>query len=155
MLQTHEMGTLFATMQASYGHRWAHKADAIPVWQRKLERFSFDRVMWAADQSPDVSPEHPPSVGQFVGICEGRHRTPAWNTPKLPPPETPDMLRHANLCLIKVLLLVGGVQRAETLDLMIAAKNAWTEDHAEFTEAAKAELERDLQGFAEDERKLA
>ena len=70
MLQTNDIGKLFATLQAAYGHQWAHKADAIPIWQTKLQNFSFPEVMSAASKAVEDHPNFPPSVGQFLAILK-------------------------------------------------------------------------------------
>ena len=70
MLQTNDIGKLFATLQAAYGHQWAHKADAIPVWQTKLQNFSFPEIMSAASKAIETYTDFPPSVGQFLAILK-------------------------------------------------------------------------------------
>ena len=70
MLQTNDIGVLFATLQAAYGHQWAHKADAIPVWQAKLDGFTPQEIMSAASEAIEKHAEFPPSVGQFLDILK-------------------------------------------------------------------------------------
>tara|TARA_Y100001968_G_scaffold311034_2_gene332597 strand:- start:390 stop:716 length:327 start_codon:yes stop_codon:yes gene_type:complete len=83
VLQTNDVGRLFATLQAAYGHSWAHKADAIPVWQEKLKGHSFDQIMRAANKAIDRHPNFPPSVGQLLEILKAdKPRA----TTYLPPP---------------------------------------------------------------------
>ena len=84
MLQTNDVGILFATLQAAYGHSWAHKADAIPIWQEKLRGYSFDQVMRAASKAIDNYPNFPPSVGQLLEILKADN--PRRVTTYLPPP---------------------------------------------------------------------
>jgi len=73
MLQTNDIGVLFATLQASYGHQWAHGADAIPVWQAKLAGFTPQQIMAAANEAIEKHSDFPPSVGQFLDILKA-HR---------------------------------------------------------------------------------
>ena len=68
MLQTDDIGKLFATFQAAYGFQWAHKADAIPVWQAKPAAFDLPSVMAAAAKAIEHHPDFPPSVGQLIQI---------------------------------------------------------------------------------------
>jgi len=68
MLQTNDIGVLFATLQAAYGHQWAHKADAIPVWQAKLDGYTPPQIQAAASRAVEAHPDFPPSVGQFLEI---------------------------------------------------------------------------------------
>ncbi|MGB0867428.1 MAG: hypothetical protein ACPGSC_13030 [Granulosicoccaceae bacterium] len=86
MLQTNDIGVLFATLQAAYGHQWAHKADAIPVWQQKLSRFSADQVMRAAEQAIERHPNFPPSIGQLVEVIHSQAPRPSTY---LPAPDKP------------------------------------------------------------------
>ena len=77
MLQTNDVGVLFASMQASYGHTWAHKGDAIPVWQKRLSRFNSADVMRAAEKALAIYPDFPPTLGQFADLVD-------YNQPLLP-----------------------------------------------------------------------
>jgi len=70
MLQTNDIGVLFATLQAAYGHQWPHKADAIPVWQAKLAGFEANEVMVAAGIAIEKYPNFPPSIGQLIEIIK-------------------------------------------------------------------------------------
>lgn len=72
MLQTDDVGNLFACLQAAYGHTWAHKADAVPVWQAALKDFSAEQVMTAANVVVERYKDFPPTLPQFVEIVQGR-----------------------------------------------------------------------------------
>lgn len=70
MLQTNDVGELFAQLQAAYGHQWAHKGDAIPLWQKALHKFNRGDVLSAVAKCVEVYPDFPPSLGQFVGLVQ-------------------------------------------------------------------------------------
>ncbi len=72
MLQTDDVGNLFACLQAAYGHTWAHKADAVPVWQAALKDFSAEQVVTAANVVVERYKDFPPTLPQFVEIVQGR-----------------------------------------------------------------------------------
>ena len=76
MLQTNDIGVLFASLQAAYGHSWAHKSDAIPIWQAKLNEFSAHQVMSAASEAIEKHPDFPPSVGQLLDILKSHKPRP-------------------------------------------------------------------------------
>jgi len=83
MLQTNDVGILFATLQAAYGHQWAHKADAIPIWQAKLEPYTPEQVMQAASRVIDECPNYPPTLGKLIEILRADRPR---NTKYLPAP---------------------------------------------------------------------
>ncbi len=68
-LRTNDIGTLFATLQAAYGYRWAHKADAVPVWLAKLKPYTTDQVMDACSRAIDIYPD-PPTLSQFLAVLK-------------------------------------------------------------------------------------
>jgi hypothetical protein len=70
MIDANDIGKLFATLQAAYGHSWAHKSDAIPVWHAKLKKFGFSEIMKAASEAIESYPDYPPSVGQLIEIIK-------------------------------------------------------------------------------------
>ncbi len=72
MLQTDDVGNLFACLQAAYGHTWAHRADAVPIWQAALKDFSAQQVMSAANKAIEKYKDFPPTLPQFVEIVQGR-----------------------------------------------------------------------------------
>lgn len=78
-LQADDVGRLFAVMRASYGNRWPHGADDVPVWLAKLRGFSADGVMRAADRAIDFHTEFPPTIGQFAALV--RECVPALPNP--------------------------------------------------------------------------
>ena len=84
MLQTNDIGVLFATMEAAYGRQWTHGAEAIPVWQSKLAGFSPQQIMTAASEAIDRHPNFPPSIGQLIGLL--RAGKPRANTYLPAPP---------------------------------------------------------------------
>lgn len=81
MLQTSEVGQLFAVMHGHYGRKWDHGADDIPIWQNKLKSYRFDDVMKAAMSVTDIYPEWPPSSGEFSALVRE-------SQPALPAPES-------------------------------------------------------------------
>ena len=129
MLQTNDIGVLFACLQAAYGHSWAHKADAIPVWQTALIGYDRSQFMDAAEQWIKKFPEFPPSLGQFMEICDPSSRRPSANT-YLPAPETSRAMRAAQLTMLKVLIHAGHVEDF-TLKLMTDLKNVLVSDHGD------------------------
>ena len=70
MLQTDDLGVLFASLQAVYGHKWAHQADAIPIWQNALRRYSAKEVMRAANATVLQYADYPPTLGQFLRLLD-------------------------------------------------------------------------------------
>jgi len=84
MLQTNDIGVLFATLQAAYGRQWVHQADAIPVWKAKLDPYSVEQVMKGASQVIEDSPNFPPSLGALLAAI--RANLPK-NTKLLLPPD--------------------------------------------------------------------
>ncbi len=68
MLQTNDVGVLFASLQAAYGHKFAHQADAIPIWQNALRRYSAKEIMRAANAAVLQYADYPPTLGQFVRL---------------------------------------------------------------------------------------
>ena len=108
---------------------WAHKADAVPVWQAALNDFSRSQVMDALEQSIKRYQEYPPSLGQFMELCDPLSRRPMPNT-YLPAPEVSPAHRAAQLTMFNVLGLAGGVEKF-TLKLMIDLKNALVVDHGD------------------------
>lgn len=82
-LATGDVGHLFAVMQANYGDRWRHGADAVPVWHTKLRVHSLRDVLAAADRSGNHYPEWPPTLGEFQALVRE-------STPKLPSPGQED-----------------------------------------------------------------
>ena len=107
MLQTNDIGVLFATLQACYGHKWAHKSDAIPVWQNALSRFTLPQLMLGADRARKEFPDFPPSLGQFADLCGPRARANTY----LPPPKASKAHMVGNRALLKVVLQFGGVDK--------------------------------------------
>jgi len=86
VLQTNDIGVLFAALQAAYGYKWAHKADAIPIWQEKLHGFTAQQVMAAANRAIDIHKDYPPSVGQLLDILKASKPRPTTYLPDLRPP---------------------------------------------------------------------
>ena len=68
MLQTNDVGVLFASLQAAYGHKFAHQADAIPIWLNALRRYSAKEVMRAANVAVLQYADYPPTLGQFLRL---------------------------------------------------------------------------------------
>ncbi len=83
MLQTNDVGILFASLQAAYGHKFAHQADAIPIWQNALRRYSAKEVMRAANAAVLQYADYPPTLGQFLRLLnESAPRLPSANGEK-------------------------------------------------------------------------
>ena len=144
MLQSNDIGVLFATLQAAYGNSWPHKADAIPVWFRALGGFDRGAVQRAAAQAITDYPKFPPSLGQFIEIVSGPKQT--RNT-YLPSPQRPKALRIANYALLQVLVEKGGVDR-HALRNMVAMKNALLEDFGDMDKPRAEEMKRQLRELA-------
>lgn len=79
MLTSADMGELFSQMQAAYGHQWAHKANAMPLWMKMLGGFSRQDVLAAVPKVLKAYPDFPPSVGQFTDMVD--YGTPALTGP--------------------------------------------------------------------------
>jgi len=124
MLLTNDVGILFATMQAAYGNQWPHKADAMPVWQEKLRRFTPEQVMKAANDAIDFYPDFPPSIGQLI-IAINTQKPPVRTY--LPAPKMALAMGMANRLLLQLLHNFHGVDRF-TLDNMVKLKTALVEE---------------------------
>lgn len=81
MLTSTDIGELFSQMQAAYGHSWAHKANAMPLWGKMLGGFGRQDVLAAVPKALKTYPDYPPSVGQFADLVE-------YNTPALEGPNS-------------------------------------------------------------------
>lgn len=80
MLQTNDIGLLFASLQAVYGHKFAHQADAIPIWQNALRECSVKDIKRGANEAVLAYPDFPPTLGQFVRLLNE-------SAPRLPYPD--------------------------------------------------------------------
>ena len=80
MLQTNDVGVLFASLQAVYGHKFAHQSDAIPIWQHALRDCSVKDIMRGANTAVLDYPDFPPTLGQFVRLLDEA-------APRLPNPD--------------------------------------------------------------------
>lgn len=80
MLQTNDLGALFASLQAVYGHKWAHQADAIPIWQNALRQYSVKDIVRGANAAVLEYPDFPPTLGQFRRLVNE-------SVPRLPCPD--------------------------------------------------------------------
>lgn len=118
-LQTNDVGVLFATMQANYGHKWPHRSDAVPVWQAKLKHLTLPKLMIGADRAFSQFQDFPPTLGQFVSLCGDQARA----TTYLPPPRTDAKLALANRKLMGVVMLNEGVDSQQMKNL-VSLKNA-------------------------------
>lgn len=81
MLTSADMGELFAQLQAAYGHQWAHKADAMPVWAKMLGGYSRSDVLAAVPKVLKAYRDFPPNAGQFADLVE-------YNAPRLTGPSS-------------------------------------------------------------------
>ena len=68
MLQTNDIGVLFAALQACYGHKFAHQADAIPIWLNALRKYSVKEIMRGANAAVLAYSDFPPTLGQFLRL---------------------------------------------------------------------------------------
>lgn len=80
MLLTNDIGVLFASLQAVYGHKWAHQGDAIPIWQNALRQCSVKDIMRGANEAVLAYPDFPPTLGQFLRLLNE-------SAPRLPSPD--------------------------------------------------------------------
>ena len=140
MLQSNDIGVLFATLQAAYGNAWPHKADAIPVWFRALGGFEKHDVQRATATAISQYPKFPPSLGQFIELVSG---PPKRHSTYIAAPNRPKALRIANYALLQVLVERGGVSK-RVLGGMVDLKNALLEDFAEMDKANVSEMKRQL-----------
>ena len=81
MLLTNDIGVLFASLQAAYGHKFAHQVDAIPIWQNALRHHSVKEIMRGANKAVFEYPDFPPTLGQFVRLVDEA-------APRLPDPNS-------------------------------------------------------------------
>ena len=86
---------LFSRFQAIYGNRvatmWADvDLDELrQVWDEELSRFAHVDVGNALRAMPAAYPDFPPTLPQFVGLCNDSRRTRAQEVGKLIAPRTP------------------------------------------------------------------
>ena len=115
MLTTHDIGNLFKTMNAAYGGQWKHGTDAMDVWRNALAKHTSDQLHDAANAAIRKHVAHPPTLPEFLRIIA--QPPPVRSSTYLPPPETSQAKRAANLVIIKVLVRLGGVDN-DVLRLM-------------------------------------
>jgi hypothetical protein len=114
MLQTDDIGEIFAQLQAAYGRQWTQGADAIPVWQRALKGISRSEILAAVPRCVSDYPDYPPSLGQFKAVClANRPRA----TKYLPAPKESQARRLANLAMFRVLINNSGVDNIQLTKL--------------------------------------
>ena len=107
MLTTHDIGNLFKVMSAAYGGQWKHGADAMDVWRNALAKHTSDQLHDAANAAIMKHVAHPPTLPEFLQIIAPP--PPVRASTYLPPPETSQAKRAANLAIIRVLVRLGGV----------------------------------------------
>jgi hypothetical protein len=126
MLQTNDIGELFAQLQGAYGTRWQIGADAIPVWQKGLYNVTREQAMAAVPVVIQRHADFPPSLGQFLSACTAQRPRPSTY---LPAPtgahKYHGFLKHN---MLRILIDAGGVDR-HTLKNMVALKNALAEEN--------------------------
>ena len=122
MLTTNDVGVLFASMQAVYGHQWSHTAEAIPVWQKALSRFKPEQIVSAANKAVYKHKDYPPTIGQFIDIVDPPKLPPRANT-YLPSPKSTQAKRSAQLTMLTIIAKYGPITKF-TLKVMKDLKNA-------------------------------
>jgi hypothetical protein len=144
MLTDSDIGQLFAQMQAAYGHQWAHKSDAMPMWKRALGGFQPKDVFNAVGIAVKQYPDFPPSLGQFTAIASGPPPRP--NT-YLPGPNVSRAQKVANHVLLQVLIGAQGVDKF-VLENLVAMKNALVEEYPDMTTDDVADVRSQLTALA-------
>lgn len=154
MLSTADIGVLFASMQAAYGHRWAHGSDAIPVWLRAIGGFNRADLERATKQAIETHTDFPPSLGQFVKIIEG---PPKRANTYLPPPKMDKRKAIANRTLLNALMSAGGVPKHTALNMQKLAHALCDEWAEKVTKEDVATLHKELMALTEtmDKKDLA
>lgn len=146
MLQTNDIGEIFAQMRAAYGNQWSHGADAIPMWQRDLRGYTRDQVLAAILPCTDRYRDYPPTIGQFRSVCESmRPRASTY----LPAPPMSPAKRTANAAVLRVLMASKGVD-SEQLKRMQQLADALVMDLGDdpVTEEWARDVEQQLRDLA-------
>lgn len=151
MIQAADIGALFATMRASYGHLWPHTSHDVPVWLRRFGGFTREDLIRAAHASPEKYPDHSPTIGQFEEILKGPKPRP--NT-YLPAPNRSHGLRIANYVLLQVLIEYDGVSD-HALRNMVGMKNALLEETPDMDDDGVKSMREQLQGLARGDKRAA
>ncbi len=131
-LQTNDVGEFFSIMEAAYGNRWRHGADAVPVWQEGLNRFDRLEVLNAAGRAIVEHPDFPPSLGQIIAICNAGRPRP--RPQQIEGPKITRVDRLATVVMRDAIFLSGGVSK-DALPKMIAAKSRFVAKHSDPTGA--------------------
>ena len=93
MIEAKDIGVLFATMRANYGHRWPHSsAEDAEVWLRRLGGFNREDLKQATDIAFARYVDFPPTLGQFTQIIGG---PPKRTNNYLPPPKNVGKMPYA------------------------------------------------------------
>lgn len=151
MLNTSDIGLLFASMQAIYGHSWAHKADAVPIWLRALGGFNRDDLTKALSEVASEYPDFPPTLGQFEKLLSGPNKLPERPNTYLPAPKMDRRRIIANRVMMKVMVSSGGVSKV-TLRNMVGLKNALADEWGEdVTQENVRDLCRQLMALVKDD----
>ena len=127
MLTTHDIGTLFASMRAIYGHQWAHPSEAIPIWWSALKHFAEAELKQAVVASIERHPNFPPTLPQFLQILKPPPAQRCANT-YLPSPVTCTHTVLANRVMVAIIRKTLGVPD-DTLTAMIQLKNTLIDDY--------------------------
>ena len=150
MITSHEIGKIFAIMNASYGHLWKQTETDIQVWFKKLNKYSEQAILKAAASALKTHPDHPPTLPQFDALCYA-YSEPDYKA--LPAPVERLEVRQANRAMVKVIISRGGVH-ADTLRLMIELKNALVEDFDTIEGKFAVEVARQLTDLADSHEKI-
>jgi hypothetical protein len=148
MITSHEIGKLFTVMNSTYGHLWPHQEDAIPVWFKRLNKYSEHVLAKAAENALKTHPDHPPTLPQFDALCY-IYSEPEYK--QLPEPQTPVEAHRAQRAMFAVLLEAGGVED-RTLKQMVQLKNALVEDADELGKDFYHEVKRQLTDLIDSHR---
>lgn len=124
MLQTNDLGEIFAQFQAAYGAQWKQDASAIPLWQQALKDVDRQGAMVAVRRcTSELYTNYPPTLGQFLACCAVRPRPNTY----LPAPNISRVTGVANLTMLRSLIAVKGVDKMQ-LTKMTALKNALVDE---------------------------
>ena len=150
MLNQADIGMLFASMQSMYGHSWAHKADAVPIWLRALGGFNREDLKRALAEASRKYPDYPPTLGQFEKLMSGPEKPAPRPNTYLPAPPTPRNKIIANRVMLNVMVNTSGVPDV-TLRNMVGLKNALSDEWGvDVTLDDTRDLQRQLQALVRD-----
>lgn len=140
MLTTDDvMARVFGPMRVAYGGQWKHGETAAKVWRNAIARFPVEQIERATSESMNRYVNHPPTLPQFLELLRPRKVANTY----LPAPQMDGRMVGANKILLRVLLVVGGVD-AHCLRNLVALKNALLEE----ADMDAARMEAELMALA-------